>query len=158
MITIIISRQLCYGFIESPVVLGCQFTDFRLEITESFFLRNTADGSIFWIKTDIAQVIEHRKEGNLCKLGDTCDKDKLLVFIICLKNGKHFSIDICARLMLRSLPGMLQWRIVFINKNRHLLSCLLAGCLDDGIKTVGKLGCRFRSNTILLLQSIKSKI
>ena len=158
MITIIISRQLRYGFIESPVVLGCQFTDFWLEITESFVFGNTAKSCIFRIKADIAQVIEHREEGNLCKLGDTCDKDKLLVFIISLEDGKHFSIDTRACLMLRSLPGMLQRRIVFINKNRHLLSCLLASCLDDGIKTVSKLGCRFRSNTILLLQSIKSKI
>ncbi len=92
-----------------------------LKSRKHFFLRNTADGCIFRLKADVAQIVEHREERNLRKLGDAGDEDKLLVFIICLENGKHLSINSGTCFVLRSLPGMLQWRVVFIDENGNLL-------------------------------------
>ena len=82
MIAIVICCQLCYGFIECPSFTYCQLVDFRLEITQHLFFGNAADGSIFRVETDVTQIIEHREERNLCKLGYACDEDKLLVFVV----------------------------------------------------------------------------
>ena len=151
MIAVIICRQLCYSFIECPVFVFCQFVDFRLKIAQHLFFRNTTDGCIFRLKADVAQIVEYREERDLRKLGDAGDEDKLFVFVICLENGKNFPIDRGACFMLRSLPGMLQWRIVFINEDGNLQASLFVGGLDDSVKAVGKLSCRFRSNAVFIL-------
>ncbi len=59
--------------------------------TSSFVMPQIAAYS--GIKTDVAQIVEHREERNLRKLGDARDEDKLLVFVISFENGKHLSID-----------------------------------------------------------------
>ena len=138
MITVIVSCQLYYGFFKSPFFFSCQFTNFRLKITESFFFGNTAESCIFRIKADVTQVVEYREKRNLCKLSDTRNEDKLLVFVLCFQDGKHFSIDTCARLVLRSLPRMLQWRIVFIDKNCYLLACFITSSFYDVLKSYSK--------------------
>ena len=104
MIAIVICCQLCYGFIECPSFTYCQLVDFWLEITQHLFLGNAANGSIFRVETDVTQIIEHREERNLCKLGYACDEDKLLVFVVGFQYGKHLSIDAGACFVLRSLP------------------------------------------------------
>ena len=151
MIAVIICRQLRYSFIECPVFVFCQFIDFRLKIAQHLFFRNTTDGCIFRLKADIAQIIEYREERNLRKLGDAGDEDKLLVFIICLENGKNLSINRGTCFVVRSFPGMLQWRIVFVNENGNLLASLLIRTNDYCIEAVGKLGGWLRCNAIFLL-------
>ena len=85
------------------------------------------------------------------KLGDAGDEDKLFVFIICLENGKNLSIDSGTCFVIRSLPGMLQWRIVFIDEDGNLLSGLLIRPHDYCIKAVSKFGSWLRCNAIFLL-------
>ena len=151
MIAVVICSQLCYCFIESPVFVFCQFVDFRLEITYHLFLRNTTDGCIFRLKADVAQVIEHREKRDLHELGDAGDEDKLLVFVISLENGKNLSVDSGTCFVLRSLPGMLQWRVVFVDEDGNLQTGLLIRPHDYCIEAVGKTGSWLRSNTIFLL-------
>ena len=152
MITIIVGCQLCHSLVEVPIVLCSQLIDFRLEITQDFFLGNTANGGIFWLKTDVAQIVEYREERDLRKLGDTCDEDKLLVFVISLEDGKNTTINSCTCFMLRSFPGMLQGRVVFVDENRHLKPGFIVCSLNDSIKTVGKRTVLSYSNIILRLK------
>ncbi len=97
---------------------------------------------IFRLKADVAQIVEHREERDLRKLGDAGDEDKLLVFVICLENGKNLSIDSGTCFVLRSLPGMLQWRVVFIDENGNLLVrfCLYAATIIAS-KRSARLSC-----------------
>ena len=76
------SRQQRYSFIEGAALIFCQFVYLGSEIAQHLVLGNAAEGSIFWIKTDVAQIVEHREERDLSKLGDACDEDKLFVFVV----------------------------------------------------------------------------
>ena len=145
MITIIICGQLGYSFIVGPVLIFCQFADFRFEITQHLFLRYATDGCILWLKTDVAQVVEYREERNLRKLGNAGDEDELLIFVVSFQYGKHLSIDAGTCFVLRCLPGMLQRRVVFIDKDGNLLPCLLICSHDYRIEAVGKTICRGRN-------------
>ena len=156
MIAIVIGRQLCHGFVVGAVLIRSQFVDFGFEIAEHFFLRNAADGSVFGLKTDVAQIVEYGEERDLRKLGDACDEDKLLVFVVRLQDGKDLSVDAGAGLVVRRLPGVLQRRIVLVDEDGHLLPCLPISRLDNGVEAVGKLSCRLRRNAIFLLQVVES--
>lgn len=52
--------------------------------------------------------------------------------------------------MLRSLPGMLQWRIILIDEDNHLFSGLLEYCFDDVLEAYGK-GCLWAHGYLILL-------
>ena len=156
MIAVIICRQIGYCFVECPVFIFCQLIDFQLEISKHFFLGNTADGSIFRLKADIAQIIKYREERDLRKLGDAGDEDKFFVFILCFQDCKYFSIDICTCFMLWSLPGMLQRGVVFIDKNGNLLSGFVVSCFNDILESYGKRTILAHNYSVLRFKSIEN--
>ena len=158
MITVVISSQLRYGFVESPAFILCQLLDFWLEVFEHFIFCDATYRCIFWFKTDVTQIVEHREEWDLRKLSDACNKYKLLIFIISFQYGENFSIDSGAFLVMRRIPWVLQRWIVFINEDSHLLASLHECCSDNCVKAVCQLGCRLRSNAIFFLHIIKSNI
>lgn len=87
-------------------------------------------------QTDVAEVIEHREEGNLRKLGNASDKDKLLILIISLQDGKNTTIDCCTTFMFWCLPRMLKRSVIFIYEDGNLLTSLFVSGRNDGIKTI----------------------
>ena len=133
MITIIIIFQIGMSFPHCPIITLGHLFQFGLEVLSNFLLCNSAKGCIFRQETDVGQVIEHREQGYLCKLGDTRNKDKLFILIIHLEHGKYRPIDGCTCFMLRSPPRMLQRRIVFVDKNANRHSCYPVSSLDDVI-------------------------
>ena len=96
MIAIIIGFQLFDGFIYCPSIILSHRLYLWHKIFGDFLLGNTTNGCVWSVKTDVAEVIEHREEGNLRKLSNASDKDKLLILIICLQDGKDTAIDCCS--------------------------------------------------------------
>lgn len=136
MISIIIGFQLFYGFIYNPSIILSHRLYLWHKVVGDFLLGNTTNGCVWSIKTDVAEVIEHGEEGNLCKLSDARDEDKLLILIIRLQDGKDAAIDISTTFMLRCLPKMLERSIIFINEDSNLLTSLFVSGRNDGIKTI----------------------
>ena len=91
----------------------------------------------------------------MCELGDARDEDETLVFVFFFQNGKYGFIDGCAGIMLRSLPRMLQWRIILIDEDNCLFSGLLKHRFDDVLETYGKGNLRTYRNFILLFEFIE---
>ena len=156
MIAVVVGRQQRHGFVECAALIFCQFADFGLEIAKHFFLRDAADGRVFGLKTDVAQIVEHGEEGDLRKLGDARDKDKLLVFVVRLQDGEDLSVDAGAGLVVGRPPGVLQRRVVLVDEDGHLLPRLPMCRLDNGVEAVGKLVCGLGRNAIFLLQVVES--
>ena len=127
MITVIIGLELGYCFFKCPIFVIRQLFYFGFEVVLKLFFRNAANGCVLWLKTDVAQIVEHGEEGYLGKLGNARDEHKLLIFVICLQDGEDVPVDCGAFFVMRRFPGMLQGRIVFIHKDGHLLSGLLEG-------------------------------
>ena len=137
MISVVIGRELLQRLLRSPSVFLSHRLNLRHEVVGYFLFRDTADGGVWCIKTDVAQIIENREERNLSELGDARDEDETLVFVLFFQDGKHGLVDGCAGIMLRSLPGMLQWRIILIEEDNRLFSCLLKHRFDDVLETYG---------------------
>ena len=156
MIAVVVGRQQRHGLVECAVLIFCQFVDFGLEIAKHFFLRDAADGRVFGLKTDVAQIVEHGEEGDLRKLGDARDEDKLLVFVVRLQDGEDLSVDAGAGLVVGRPPGVLQRRVVLVDEDGYLLARLPVCRLDNGVEAVGKLVCGLGRNAILLLQVVES--
>ena len=108
MISIVICSELLQRLLRSPSVSFSHRLNLRHEVFGNFLFRNAADGSVWCIKTDVAQVIEYREEGDLSELGNARDEDEALVLVLFFQDGKHGLVDGCAGIMLWSLPGMLQ--------------------------------------------------
>ena len=126
MVAVVVILQVIMGLLQSPAVHFCHSFQFRLEVLSDFFFCDAADGSIFWKKTDIGQVVEYREKRNLRKLGNTRNEDETLVCIIGFQNGKNASIYFCTTLMLGILfhalaqsestsgtKGFMAWHKVF---------------------------------------------
>ena len=156
MIAVVIGRQLRHGFVVGVVLIRSQLVDFGFEIAEHFFLRNTADGSVFRFKTDVAQVVEYGEERDLRKLGDARDEDKPLVFVVRLQDGKDLSVDAGAGFVVRRLPGVLQRSVVLVDENGHLLPCLVVSTLDDILESYGKRTILAHDYLVLRLQGMEN--
>ena len=146
------------SLLQSPTIHFRHFLQLWHEILADFLFRDTAKRGILWQETDIGQIVECREQGNLRKLGDAGDKDEALVLIVSLQNGEHVSIHIGTFFMLRSFPGMLQRRVVFIDEYDNLHARLPISCGNDGIKAIGKLRGRIRRYGILLFIRLKAQI
>ena len=107
-------------------------------------------------QTDVAQVVEYGEEGDLCELGDARDEDETLVFVFFFQDGKHGLVDGCAGIMLRSLPGVLQWRIILIDEDNRLFSGILKHRFDDVLEADGKGSLRAYGYFILLFVFIEA--
>ena len=158
MIAVVVGRQQRHGLVECAVLIFCQFADFGLEIAEHFFLRDAADGRVFGLKTDVAQIIEYGEEGDLRKLGDARDEDKLLVFVVCLQDGEDLSVDAGAGLVVGRPPGVLQRRVVLVDEDGHLLARLVVSTLNDILESYGKRTLLAHDNPVFRLQVMESVV
>ena len=157
-IPIIILLQFVMGLLQSPTIYFRHFLQLWHKVLADFLVRDTAKRGILRQETDIGQIVECREQGNLRKLGDAGNEDKALVLIVSLQNGEHVSIHIGTFFMLRSLPGMLQRRVVFIDEYDNLHASLLISRGNDGIKAISKLSGRIRRYGILLFIRLKAQI
>ena len=158
MVAIVVILQVVVSLLQGPVVHFSHSFQLRLEVLPNFFFCNTANGSIFRQKTDIGQVVEYREKGNLSKLGDARNKNETLIRIIGFQNGKNFTVYLCASLVIGCLPGVLERRIVFIDKNGDFCTCLFVCLRDNGIESVGKFGCRVWRDGIYFLVFLESQV
>ena len=158
MISVVKRRELLQRLLRSPSVFFSHCLNLRYEVFGNFLFRNAADGGVGCIKTDVAQIIENREERNLSELSDARDEDEAFVLVLFFQDGKHGFIDGCAGFMLRSLPGMLQWRIILINEDNRLFSGLLKHRFDDVLETYGKGNLRAHRYFILLFKFIEGII
>ena len=141
MVAVVIFLQSVVGFLCRPFVARRHLFQLRLEVLPDLFLRNAAEGSVFGLETDVGQVVECGEQGDLRKLGDARDEDKLLVLVVSLQDGEHLPVHCRASLVLGSFPGMLQGGVVLVDEDDDLLSRLPVGGDDDGVEAVGEV-CR----------------
>ena len=158
MIAVVVGRQQRHGLVECAALIFCQFADFGLEIAEHFFLRDAADGRVFGFETDVAQIVEYGEEGDLCKLGDARDEDKLLVFVVRLQDGEDLSVDAGAGLVVGRPPGVLQRRVVLVDEDGYLLARLVVSTLNDILESYGKRTLLAHDNPVFRLQVMESVV
>ncbi len=116
MITVIVSFQLRKRFLRCPAVCFTHRLYLWHEVIGDFLFCDTTNSGIRTIETDVTEIIENGEKRNLRELGDASNEDKLFILVISLQDGKDLPIDFCTPFMARSLPGVLQRRVVFIDK------------------------------------------
>ena len=158
MITIIVIFKTVVCLPDSPIVTDSHSLQFRLEVIAYFLFRYATDGGIFRQETDIGEVVKHGEQGYLCELGDARDEHKLLILVIRFQYREHLPVRCSTLIVLWRVPGVLKRSVILIDKYGDPHPCLLVGRGDDGMKTVGKLGCRLGSDGIFLLILLETQI
>ena len=150
MVAVVKVLQPFQRLVRRPAVHLSHLLHLRHEVVHNLLLGYSTNGGILRLETDVHQIVEHGEEGNLRKLGDTCDEDKAFHLVICLQDGKHLAIEGCAGFVLRGMPRVLKRRVILVDKYGYLLAGLVVGRLNNGIKPYSERGIRTGIRTIHL--------
>ena len=104
MIAVVICFQSVVSLLYRPVVCFAHLSDLRHEVLFNLLFGDAADGCIFGREANVGQIVEDREEGDLGELGDASDENEMLVLVVRLKYGEHFTVNARAFLMFGCSP------------------------------------------------------
>ena len=131
MITIIVLFQFCQHFITRYLHFFRQQIQIIAHLLLYFFFRNTADGSIRFVHTDVLDIIQFTEDAQLGKLRDSGQKHIAQIRVTGFQRTVEVTHHIAKYGQILILMHYIKKRsIIFVNQDNNLFAGLLISTLN----------------------------